>query len=681
MGRAASDPGPARARLGVLTTHWQLWLARLLEEASWSLLLVGLLFSAWHGQSDPRLAAAVAAGWFLLRPVMPFLVGRFRPFQLYLALVALLAAVALSWQFIGLDATWALIAVATALGGIRSIGVAVRAGALAQLVEQAALARASTLDTLVGRAGTAGGAVLAMLALLAFGGAAWPWVYGLLLAGAYGVLLLARRPGAAARRAGPAADAEQGLGADRAASAGLKPLNLGRRASYLAGAFAAGALGGALIAHLPALIDAAGADVALVGAALAVLAVGGLVRLPLRRVRLRVPRLLVAMGLVGALAGVVALTGLVTLAGPAGWLPLLLVVGGLSATADREQLIALRRAGAGARRLRGLLVAVGVGQLLGSLVVVTLGSEPAGLGGPLVIVGAASVALTVGALVVDRRSLFAMRHQVQQFSWDASPPPRSHEPAPATTRQGRLEAWIGRRAELETVEVTLPISGRQYAIARPSGEGRERLFDEAKADPERQMPYWAKVWPSGVALADVAVERGEEVRGQQVLELGAGLGVTACAVLEEGGRLLTADYSLLPLAFCRLNGLANAGRAPGSLCFNWRDEAQVRDVLRRHPPIGLILAADVLYEYRDIGPLIDVIERLLAPTGSLWLAEPVRVTAQRFLDMISTLGWSMKSRRIRADWPDATSGWVNVHIIRREIEPSEAALGLGGLQL
>jgi predicted nicotinamide N-methyase len=192
------------------------------------------------------------------------------------------------------------------------------------------------------------------------------------------------------------------------------------------------------------------------------------------------------------------------------------------------------------------------------------------------------------------------------------------------------------------------------------------------------MPYWAKVWPSGVALADVVVERSAEVRNQQVLELGAGLGVTACAVLAEGGRVLTADYSLLPLALCRLNGLSNAAGTTGSICFNWRDERQVEEVLARHPPISLVLAADVLYEFRDIQPLIDVIERLLAPGGSLWLAEPVRRTAQRFLDTVAGNGWQIESRRLRADWPDATDGWVNIHIIRREAASADAGLAHGG---
>ena len=55
--------------------------------------------------------------------------------------------------------------------------------------------------------------------------------------------------------------------------------------------------------------------------------------------------------------------------------------------------------------------------------------------------------------------------------------------------------------------------------------------------------------------------RKEEVASKHVLELGAGLGVTACAVLEYGGDIVTADYSALPLAHCRLNTLVNSGSA------------------------------------------------------------------------------------------------------------------------
>ena len=195
--------------------------------------------------------------------------------------------------------------------------------------------------------------------------------------------------------------------------------------------------------------------------------------------------------------------------------------------------------------------------------------------------------------------------------------------------------------ELERLSVTLPISERVYEIYRPNESSRERLFEQGRSDPEKQMPYWAKVWPSGVALADVVVERKEEVSGKHVLGLEPAWRVTACAVLEYGGHIVTADYSALPLAHCRLNTLVNTSRAPEATCFNWRHDGEVSDVLEQpgfKDGFPLIIAGDVLYEGRDAEPLLNVIERMLNNDGSLWLAEPVRKTAQRFLDSAASLG-------------------------------------------
>jgi predicted nicotinamide N-methyase len=198
------------------------------------------------------------------------------------------------------------------------------------------------------------------------------------------------------------------------------------------------------------------------------------------------------------------------------------------------------------------------------------------------------------------------------------------------------------------------------------------------------MPYWAKVWPSGVALADVVVERKIEVADKHVLELGAGLGVTACTVLEYGGHLVTADYSALPLAHCRLSTLVNTGRAPSATCFNWRHPAEVNTASAQpefRDGFPLIIAGDVLYEGRDAEPLLNVIERMLVADGSLWLAEPLRRTAQRFLDSAAALGWDVDSRQVKADWPDATSGPVNLHFLTRSSRPDRIVAGLGGLRI
>lgn len=231
-------------------------------------------------------------------------------------------------------------------------------------------------------------------------------------------------------------------------------------------------------------------------------------------------------------------------------------------------------------------------------------------------------------------------------------------------RLARLRARLARQLALKEAAIALPRSGRRYTILLPADH--DRLLDEAEADPEQQLPYWAELWPSGVALADIAIARGGELAGRPVLELGSGLGVTASAALGVGARLLAADYSPLSLALCRYNTLRNAGRAPRTLEINWRAPAPA--LLARADEIRgflIILAADVLYEERDIAPLLALVDRLLAPDGALWLAEPGRESARRFLALAASAGWRRESEESAGPWPDGSGVRVGFHFLCR----------------
>lgn len=231
-------------------------------------------------------------------------------------------------------------------------------------------------------------------------------------------------------------------------------------------------------------------------------------------------------------------------------------------------------------------------------------------------------------------------------------------------RLARLRGRLEERLALREVSVTIPRAGRTYAILMPSNH--DRLLDEAETDPEQNLPYWAEVWPSGLALADVALARRDELVGRTVLELGCGLGITAAAALEAGAQLLAADYSPISLALCRYNALRNAGHEPQTVELNWRaptaDFLARADALRGYP---VILAADVLYETRDIAPLLALAARLLAPDGTLWLAEPGRDTARRFLAAADELGWRRTSEGHDGPWSENPSVRVGLHFLRR----------------
>src|SRR5215216_7157987 len=135
-----------------------------------------------------------------------------------------------------------------------------------------------------------------------------------------------------------------------------------------------------------------------------------------------------------------------------------------------------------------------------------------------------------------------------------------------TSRRSELLAELAPIGPLRIDRVDLPGTTESMLISRPVDY--DRLIDDAAADPEQNLPYWAELWPSGVALAAKIARDPGIVRDRRVLELGCGLGVTAIAALRAGADLLVTDYSPEALALCSLNALDQARVQPRTLRFN-----------------------------------------------------------------------------------------------------------------
>ena len=178
------------------------------------------------------------------------------------------------------------------------------------------------------------------------------------------------------------------------------------------------------------------------------------------------------------------------------------------------------------------------------------------------------------------------------------------------------------------------------------------------------MPYWATPWPSGLALAEVALARRERLAGRRVLELGCGLGTTATALAECGSNALGVDCFAEALAYARYNVARNTDRTLRTLLLDWRTEAGVRWLTSQRADI--VLAADVLYEAEDIAPLLALGERVLGRGSELWLAEPGRATSRRFVDRALEAGWRSDETVVQREWPAVVgSAAVRVHLFTR----------------
>src|SRR3954470_8285436 len=143
-----------------------------------------------------------------------------------------------------------------------------------------------------------------------------------------------------------------------------------------------------------------------------------------------------------------------------------------------------------------------------------------------------------------------------------------------------------RRAPLtELREELVTVGGLTLSLLRP-GVPDELIDEEAFADDEF-LPYWAELWPSGVALARAVAAL--DVRGLRVVELGAGLGLPSLAAALGGADVLATDWAEDAVELLRTNALRNR---IGLRVERVRWDAP--EQLLRDAPWDLVLGADLL---------------------------------------------------------------------------------------
>jgi len=143
----------------------------------------------------------------------------------------------------------------------------------------------------------------------------------------------------------------------------------------------------------------------------------------------------------------------------------------------------------------------------------------------------------------------------------------------------------------------------------------------------RPVPYWARPWPSGLALAGALADAPPLPPGTRVLELGCGLGAPSVVAARAGAEVLATDGVADAVAFAA-HALALNEVTADVAQVDW---AQHGEALVARGPFDVLLAADVLYLQANVEIALRLWPRLLAPGGVLRVADPHRAGTRDFL--------------------------------------------------
>jgi predicted nicotinamide N-methyase len=144
----------------------------------------------------------------------------------------------------------------------------------------------------------------------------------------------------------------------------------------------------------------------------------------------------------------------------------------------------------------------------------------------------------------------------------------------------------------------------ELSLLRPVSP--DALLDEAAFARDEFLPYWAELWPAATALAAAL----PDVAGLCVVELGCGLGLPSLVAAARGAEVTASDWAEDAVALLRENAARNGLEL----------RAEVRDWREPWPErFDVVIAADVLYERRNVEPLLERL-RELAPIAYVGLA-------------------------------------------------------------
>jgi len=178
---------------------------------------------------------------------------------------------------------------------------------------------------------------------------------------------------------------------------------------------------------------------------------------------------------------------------------------------------------------------------------------------------------------------------------------------------------------------------------------------ENEADYVHTFPLWIKVWEASIVLSE-HLSQGIIQKDAEVLELGAGMGLTGLVLGAIGYNVTMTDYNEDVLALLKKNVNHNKLENVYVKKLNWfqPDTEETYDT---------ILGSELIYKKELIEPLLNLLQKYLKPDGTIFIAHDTR--RQNMADFLKKMEvlFQIKSR-VKTLKTDNKLYKVAIHSIR-----------------
>ncbi|RLB83837.1 MAG: hypothetical protein DRH17_01380 [Deltaproteobacteria bacterium] len=141
------------------------------------------------------------------------------------------------------------------------------------------------------------------------------------------------------------------------------------------------------------------------------------------------------------------------------------------------------------------------------------------------------------------------------------------------------------------------------------------------------FPFWVKIWEASIVLTDHLMRIGLE-KEKEILEIGAGMGITGLFLGAMGHKVTITDYEEDALELLRMNVELNGLNNVSVKKLNWNNP----DLTGKY---DIICGSELVYKETSIEPIINLFRKYLQPEGTVFLAHDLRRKCMiKFIGMV-----------------------------------------------